>query len=56
MRAAPAGARNHVGFQRVAVKGGQSRRTGSVAHDPNRNCLTLLANAYDPEWVYMFFW
>jgi len=27
---------NHVGFQRVAVIGGASRCTGSVAHDPVR--------------------
>jgi hypothetical protein len=28
--------RNDVGFQRVAAMGGQSRRTGPVAHDPKR--------------------
>ena len=36
MRAVPTGVRNHVGFQRVAVIGGQPRRTGSVDHDPYR--------------------
>jgi hypothetical protein len=31
--------RNHVGFQRVAVIGGEARRVASGAHDPEPTCV-----------------